>query len=333
MLRTQIAVRAHTARTRPPTERRHLSPADLVLVIDTETRVDAAQALTFGSYQIWKSGRLRSEGLFHGELAPEELEILRQYVEDHSSATGGHLRLWTREEFVRNVFLPLAAIAGVRVVGFNLPFDLSRIACGWHPARNGGFTLWLLESVGDDGHRYPDRFKPMIRIKALDSRRNFTSLAAGAELDARYRDGKHVRRGRFLDLKTTVYTFTDRNLTLDGAAVEFGLAVRKGTAEGHGVITEDYIGYNRQDVTVTWQLHQALMAEWEQHPIDLAPEEGYSPAAISKAYLRAMGVTPPIERSNVPVHRIGQAMTAYFGGRTECRIRGVPMPARYVDWV
>lgn len=41
---------------------------------------------------------------------------------------------------------------------------------------------------------------------------------------------------------------------------------------------------------------------------------------------------PPIERSTVPVERLGQAMTAYFGGRTECRIRGVPMPVRYVDF-
>ena len=28
----------------------------------------------------------------------------------------------------------------------------------------------------------------------------------------------------------------------------------------------------------------------------------------------------------------GAASTAYFGGRSECRIRGVPLPVRYVDF-
>ena len=190
----------------------------------------------------------------------------------------------------------------------------------------------MLDSVDAEGEHWPDRFKPMVRIKALDSRRNFISFAPSAELDRRYRDGKNVRRGRFLDLRTLSYTFTDKKLSLDGAAAEFGLEVRKAEVEEHGVLTEQYIDYNRQDVTVTWKLHEALIAEWEQHPIDLAPEEGYSPAAISKAYLRAMGVTPPVTRSTVPVERLGQAMTAYFGGRTECRIRGVSLPVRYVDF-
>jgi hypothetical protein len=329
---TRIAVRAHAPRTRPPTDRRRLGSTDLVLVLDTETRTDAAQALLFGSYQVWRAGHLRQEGLFYGDLTPSELAVLQRYVQAHASATSGHLRLLTREAFVRRVFLPLAAVAGARVVGFNLPFDLSRIACGWRPSDNGGFTLWLLDSVDATGKRWPDRFKPMIRIKALDSRRNFISFAPSPQLDVRYRDGKHMRRGRFLDLRTLSYTFTDRKLSLDGAAAEFGLEVRKAQVEEHGVLTEEYVDYNRQDVTVTWRLHQALITEWEQHAIDLAPEEGYSPAAISKAYLQAMGVSPPIGRSTVPVERLGQALSAYFGGRTECRIRGVALPVRYVDF-
>lgn len=286
---TRIAVRAYTPRVRPPTDRRLLEPADLVLVTDTETETDHAQALLFGSYQVRRGSHLRNEGLYYGDVTASELAILERYVEEHPSATGGHLRLLTREEFVRQVFLPLAAVAEARVVGFNLPFDLSRIACGWVPARNGGFTLWLLDSVDENGKRWPDRFKPMIRIKALDSRRNFISFAPSPQLDPRYRDGKYVRRGRFLDLGTLSYTFTDRKLSLDSAAEEFGLEVRKARVEQHGVLTEEYIDYNRRDVTVTWQLHEALMAEWERHAIDLAPEEGYSPAAISKAYLRVMG--------------------------------------------
>jgi hypothetical protein len=332
-LETRVAVRAYAPRERERRTRKRLKPPELVLVFDTETRVDHAQALLFGSYQIREAaGKLRQEGLIHGELDADEMATLRRYVAEHDSRTGGHLRLHSRRSFLRQVFWPIAYKARARVVGFNLPFDLSRLAYDWRRARNGGFTLLMFESVDAAGRVWPDRYRPAIRVKALDSKRNFISFAAPASLDDDLRDDGYVYPGRFLDLRTLAYTLTDRSLSLDGAAAEFGLEVRKAKAPEHGVLTPEYVDYNRQDAEVTWQLHQALVAEWDRHPIDLAPEQGYSPAAISKAYLEAIGVTPPSERSDVGLDRIGQAMSAYYGGRTECRIRGVPLPVRYVDF-
>ena len=34
----------------------------------------------------------------------------------------------------------------------------------------------------------------------------------------------------------------------------------------------------------------------------------------------------------MPDEVLGYSMTAYYGGRTECRIRGVELPVRYVDF-
>jgi hypothetical protein len=334
VLETEIAVRAYVPRTRPWHAVHVPPPPEQVLVLDTETLVDAGQALLFGSARVYRaSGRLVREMLIHADdLGPGDLAILRDYVATHAAEGGGRLRLLSRRDFLRQVFWPIAYKARALVVGFNLPFDLSRLAYGWRPARNGGFTLRLFESVDATGRVWPDQYRPEITVKSLGSKRNFISFTTPARLDADLRDGGKGYRGRFLDLHTLAYAFTDHSLSLNAAAEEFGLEGRKDEVDEHGLIRPEYIDYNRQDVRLTWELFLALVAEWDRHPIELAPEQAYSPAAISKAYLRAAGITPPIERSDVSVARLGQASTAYYGGRAECHIRRVPIPIRYLDF-
>ncbi len=335
-LRTEIAVRAYVPRTRPTHAPRVYAEPDLVLVLDTETRTDHAQALLFGSYRVYPAaGKLRQEGLIAADdLSAEERAILEAYVANHAAEHGGRLRLFSRSAFVRAVLWPIGYQARARVVGFNLPFDLSRLAFGWHRARNGGFRLHVWESVDADGHRWPDRYRPEIQIKALDAKRQFIGFAYPATLAPEHRTSEgRLYPGTFLDLHTLTYAFTDASLSLTAAARAFGLPEGKAQVEAHGVLTPAYIDYNRQDVRLTWLLYQTLLAEWERHPIGLAPEQAYSPAAVSKGYLRAIGVQPPRERAAaVSDARLGQATTAYFGGRTECRVRRVPLPVRYVDF-
>lgn len=60
----------------------------------------------------------------------------------------------------------------------------------------------------------------------------------------------------------------------------------------------------------------------------------YSPAGILKAILRQMGVEPILQRQpDFPAEVLGHAMTAFYGGRAECRIRRVPVPVTYVDFL
>jgi hypothetical protein len=303
-------------------------------VLDTETRTDAAQALLFGGFRVYElGGRLRQEGLFYADDLPHnELQVLERYVATHDADNGGHLRLLNRRRFLRHVLWPIGYKARARIVAYNMAFDLSRLAFGWRRSTNGGFTLYLWESVDEDGVLWPDRFRPTVRIKAAGSKHQFTSFGAPATLDPDLREDGHVWPGDFLDPHTLVYALTDKSLSLDAAAQRFGLTNRKAEAGEYGVLTEEHIDYNRQDTRMTWELHQVLLPEWGRHPIDLAPEQAHSPASLSKAYLREAGITPPVERSAVPRERIGWAMSAYYGGRSEVHIRGVPLPVRYADF-
>jgi hypothetical protein len=334
VLETEIAVRANVPRTRPQAPRRPAPRPTLVLVLDTETRTDAAQALLFGSFRVYElGGRLRQEGLFYpDDLSFNELQLLEGYVATHAADNGGHLRLLPRRRFLRHVLWPIGYKARARIVAYNMPFDCSRLAFAWRRANNGGFTLHLWDSIDEEGVLWPDRYRPTVRIKAFGSKRQFTSYGSPATLDPDLKEDGYVWPGDFLDLHTLVYALTDKSLSLDAAAKRFGLPAGKAETEEHGVLTEAYIDYNRQDVRLTWELHQVLTEEWARHPIDLAPEQAYSPAAVSKAYLREAGITLPAERSAVPADRLGQAMSAYYGGRAEVHIRRVPLPVRYADF-
>ncbi|HYK94349.1 MAG TPA: hypothetical protein VE011_00560 [Candidatus Dormibacteraeota bacterium] len=332
-LETAIAVRAYVSRTRPNHVPEPATAADLVLIIDTETRTDAGQSLTFGSYRVVSHGRCTQEGLFYAdELAEADRAVLERYAADHAAANGGWLRLRSRSAFMEEVFWPIAYKAQGLVLGFNLPFDLSRLATSWRRARRGGFSLGFFEWTDKDGAVRRNQFRPEITIKALDSRRNFIRFTALTRTDSEHKEGKRWYRGRFLDLRTFVYALTDEKHSLESAGRAFGATARKGKATEHGRVTEEYISYNREDVAATWALYEALLVEWRRHPIDIGPEQAYSPAAVSKAYLRLAGVTPPAERSAVSVPRLGQATTAYYGGRAGTQIRAVPLPVRYLDY-
>jgi len=118
------------------------------------------------------------------------------------------------------------------------------------------------------------------------------------------------------------------------------VAEGKARTEGHGAITPDYIAYARQDVAATGALLEKLRAEYDRHPAlaaaggPLKPDKVLSSAGLAKGYLRALGVTPPLARwPDFPRERLGQAMAAFYGGRAECRIRKVPVPVVYTDFL
>src|SRR5258708_8468917 len=59
-----------------------------MLVFDTETRTDATQRLTFGSYRFFVAGRCLEEGLFYGADLPDaDRQVLEQYAATHRAET------------------------------------------------------------------------------------------------------------------------------------------------------------------------------------------------------------------------------------------------------
>ena len=65
----------------------------------------------------------------------------------------------------------------------------------------------------------------------------------------------------------------------------------------------------------------------------ICSDRAYSPASIAKAYLGAMGITPPSQKFKLPKHVLAAAMQAYYGGRAECRIRHTVVPVVHTDFV
>jgi hypothetical protein len=108
----------------------------------------------------------------------------------------------------------------------------------------------------------------------------------------------------------------------------------KKPAKRHGIISNKYIRYNRDDVLATSELAIKLLEEYRKHPINLQPTKAYSPASIGKSYLRAMGIRPILERQpKFPRRFLGHAQSAFYGGRTSAHIRKEPVPVVYTDFL
>jgi len=322
---------------------------EAVLILDAETTVDPSQRLTFGSYRrglfsVHGEFRCLEEGLiFDDDLSerdPAGWRTLQAYGEAHAPATRNRLRstleLLSRREFVERR-LWRAFQAGALIVGYNLIFDLTRLGIGCGEPRHrmfeGGFSMALFE-WNDDGTWSENRHRPRVRFKALDSKRTLMGLTGrvGAPLAERQQHPEAI--GRFLDLRHLVFALTDRKLGLEAAARAFGLSEGKQQVTEHGRITHDYIDYNRQDVALTGALLEAVRGEWDRHPLALSPDKVLSPAGLAKGYLRAMNLTPPrVKFDEVLPDILGLCMTAYFGGRTEVRVRRTPVPVVYLDFL
>jgi hypothetical protein len=316
-------------------------PPKGTLVIDTETRTDATQRLIFGSYRFFELGRCKEEAIFYADdVSDRELAIFKTYSTKHD------VPIITLAEFI-DIFYLAAYKGQCLVVGFNLPFDFSRIACGFTRARQrfaGGFSLGLWNYIDKSGTERPNKYRPRIVIKHIDSKRclkRFTSRKDPDEED-RIPEGSETGepeknynfRGHFLDLRTLVFALTDRGHTLESACKTFGVEHGKQKAPQHGVVTKEYIDYNRRDVVATAELAAKLLEEYDKHPIALQPTKAYSPASIGKAYLRSMGIKPILERQpDFPKEYLGYAESAFFGGRTSAHIRKVPVPVVYTDFL
>jgi hypothetical protein len=345
-----VALRAWIAREqqqkKPP---KVLGWPEAALILDMETTIDASQRLIFGSYRVGNFGahgefECLEEGLIHAddlcERDPAGWAILQAYAKTHSPATGNPRRptllLYSRREFVERR-LWRAFDAGALVVGYNLAFDLTRLAIGCGEARGemyqGGFSVPLWE-WNNNGTWEENQYRPRLRLKALNSKRTFMGLGRRNGAPPVEQRQPLEELGRLLDLKHLVFALTDKHLSLARAASAFGLDIGKLDAEEHGVITEPYIDYNRRDVEVTALLLEAIRAEWDRHPLALSPDKVMSPAGLGKGYLRALGVTQPSRKFvDIGPNILGICMTAYFGGRTEVRVRREVVPVVYVDFL
>src|SRR5208282_2743003 len=135
------------------------------------------------------------------------------------------------------------------------------------PARGrfaGGFSLGLWSYLEESGEECANHYRPRIGIKHIDSKRaliGFTSRNKPDKTDlipegspsGRPEPG-YIFRGHFLDLRTLAFALTDRGYSLEQACKASGVEHGKQKMDRHGIVTEEYIDYNRRDVLATAEL-------------------------------------------------------------------------------
>lgn len=309
---------------------------DEFIVFDTETTADEIQRFTFGCFRYvvrYKNQySVLAEGLIYADDLPESnpggYESLHRYVAFNDANvdmrfTGPrepswHLLLLSRSQFAERWLWDVAYKRDATLIGFNLPFDLSRLALSVTEARApflDGFSFQLFKY----------NMRPNLRIKHIDNKKSFIGWSVSLL------DGPK-NRGRFIDLRTATFALTNVPHTLDSAAKTFGCDTQKYAAQEHGVINADYISYCRNDVATTAELFYKVTEEYERHPISTPLHKVFSPASLAKSYYTAMGITPPLEKFTIGDDVYGKVMSAFYGARTECRIRRVKTPVTLVDF-
>ncbi|MDA8051100.1 MAG: hypothetical protein M0002_14055, partial [Rhodospirillales bacterium] len=310
---------------------RDIGPSDWTLIFDTETTIDAAQQFRFGCYQLRKGDRFDETGIFYDpeSLTEAEHAVIARYAE-----ASGH-NLMTASEFIDGIFYGVAYDCGAAVVGFNLPFDLSRLAVRHASARGktmrGGFSLQLS----------PNPHRPALQVKHLSRRAaliRFVAKRGQRTPRGMRRRGFRVpaRRGYFIDVKTLAAALTARTFSLGGLAEFLDVPARKLYTDEHGgPLTEAYLAYAAQDVQTTWECYQALRERYAGHGLTGTPANHIlSEAGIGKAYLKKMGIKPWHEvQPEAPPALIGVILGTYYGGRSEVRIRRVVRQVAYCDFL
>lgn len=281
----------------PPNDR-------LTLVFDTETTTDTRQALRFGIAQVYSGARLTRTLVFTGELTPREHLAALRWATDHRA------QILTVDQFVTTEFLPLALESRAVVVGFNLPFDLSRIAAEWEPKRKvRNKTAWTLCLIPRSNPKWA--FVPRLRVERVTSAMSFIAFTGTRGRFRKY-------RGAFVDCRTFVRALTGEKHSLESAGKTFQCVRRKTKAEYCGPVTPRFLDYCLNDVELTAEVYRRCRERYAAFGLDIHPSKLYSSATLAKAIWKARGLAPP----PLPARTTGRLMASFHAGQTECRVRG-----------
>ncbi len=322
---TKIAIRVHSEKAektdKPEFEKEKTKlNHDRILVLDTETTTDEFQNLKFGSVLIIDKDKKEYRALFYNP----EILTNNELLELIKFSKNNNIDLYSLEEFVENIFYPEVLNARTLCVGFNLPFDLTRLAFHYAEARGnqkGWFSIQLSK----------DRFKPRIKIKYVDSMKSFIQFS-----NLRIKGKKiKIHKGDFLDLKTPSVVFSDnKHITLKSAGIFFGCEVIKSEAKEHGKINEEYINYNLNDVLATYHLYKKIIEHLKIYEINIPVTKIFSSASLGKYAFDQMGIKPLSQiNSSINGKIKGQLMTGYFGGRCELKFRRTPIEVSALDFL
>jgi hypothetical protein len=326
----EIALRAYVPPKAGPNgfQAKDIGPSKYSLIFDCETTIDERQALRFGAYQVRKGPELWETGIFVNPdtLTKSDIREIRKF------AIAGNFRFMAVAEFTENVFFGIGYELRATIIGFNLPFDISRLAINHGNSRGrtmkGGFSFKLS----------PHKYRPNIQVKHLSPRASFirfTTRAVPGRGMRRRRMKIPPRPGYFVDVKTLAAALTSQSFNLASLADFLKTESRKLKTEEHGLkITASYLKYATQDVQTTWECYVKLLQKFEEHQCTGAqPSQVFSEASVGKLYLREMNIRPWREcQPDFPPELIGIILSSYFGGRSEVHHRRILSEITYCDF-
>jgi len=312
---------------------RRLHASDWALVFDCETTTTPDQRLKFGNYQLRQKGRLVERGAFYeaGALTAHELTTLRSSLAaEESQDQGPAFQFHTRHEFVERVLFAKGHQTGAQIVGFNLPFDISRLAVRHVNARGnmkGGFSFVLIDD---------DKW-PTISVKHMSQRMSFIHFT-GLRRKPKDENSNEpdVDRGFFVDVKTLAGALLSESHSLESLSRLLKVPNPKLAMEEHGgALKPEYVRYALRDVQATWECFEVLTRQLKGLGlVETTPSSLFSEASLGKAYLKTMGIKPWRDvQPDYPPASIGRILSTYFGGRSEVHIRRKITPVIHCDFL
>lgn len=318
-----IQLRAYVSKPRNSSWRSERAwTSGISVIFDTETTTDPSQRLRFGAYQIRNGGELIERGLFCADDAPnDDLRVVREaFATFQPTDAGERLCLLSREEFVERAIFDWGLEVGALIVGFNLPFDISRLATAHSYCKRdmkGGFSFTLAQG------------RPNVRVKHLSQRAAFINFGG------KDGDDKNPDRGLFVDVKTLAASLTGQSHTLQSLTELLKTTPKSPLDSYKGPLTPEMVAYCMNDVQATWECFARLAERYDTFDLSRTGlHDLYSEASLGKAYLQAMGIKPWTEiQRRFPPELIGQIMSTYYGGRAEVHIRRDITPVIHCDFL
>jgi hypothetical protein len=204
------------------------------------------------------------------------------------------------------VFLPEVFELGALCVGYNLPFDLVRLAVRCAAGIGRHRDTFRVELRRHSSH-------PFVRLQIVSNKQAFIKFAPvpppirkRRKKQKRRQPGRHTFHGRFLDLRQAVYALTGDSGSLEADCAKFGVEAAKLPVPMLGTITPELLPYNTHDTEVlTARLFEAVWQDFLQYADVVTTDsdyyrelkkratELYSPATVGKVHLDLMGLVPP----------------------------------------
>ena len=293
-----------------------------VLVFSTHTT--QSQRFSFGTCGIWVNDTLQKICLFHDDdsFSHSKIEKIKSCVASLESFHGNTIDVMSRQEFVSKIFYPHVYFGRAACVGFDIPFEISRLSIHYGKARNmqNGFSFKLSENL----------YHPNIRIKSINGNASFVQFASPIRKKSEKK--RNPYRGFFVDVKTLHHSVTNKSSDdiFEISDTKYDSAKTRQDSSLKNSIRQSIcktIAIHEIYQNLTSQLASFFLLETE-HAGQL-----YSPASLAKKYLEKLGIRPFLQKNpEFPKEVLGFVMSAYYGGRTEVRIRKKPVKVTYLDF-